>query len=94
MLLKPDMAYKLTLKGFYTAGELAKYCEVDLKTIHNWIKKGRIESFKTPGGHMRISHANLCGFLGSNGFGVPEQLLAQPETVDSVVQLPELRVDL
>jgi len=58
----------------YTASELARFCHVDLKTIHNWVEKGEIRHFRTPGRHLRFRRLDILDFLHKYGYPVPEPL--------------------
>jgi len=57
-----------------TASDLAALCEVDLKTIHNWVDRGRISHFRTPGRHLRFRAADVAEFLRAWGYSVPREL--------------------
>lgn len=57
-----------------TASDLAALCEVDLKTIHNWVDRGRIAHFRTPGRHLRFRAADVADFLRAWGYAVPREL--------------------
>jgi len=57
-----------------TASDLAALCEVDLKTIHNWVDRGRIPHFRTPGRHLRFRAADAADFLRTWGYAVPREL--------------------
>lgn len=57
-----------------TASDLATLCEVDLKTIHNWVDRGRIAHFRTPGRHLRFRAADVAEFLRAWGYSVPREL--------------------
>ncbi|WP_044248962.1 helix-turn-helix domain-containing protein [Chondromyces apiculatus] len=57
-----------------TASDLASLCEVDLKTIHNWVDRGRIAHFRTPGRHLRFRAADVAEFLRAWGYAVPREL--------------------
>jgi len=57
-----------------TASDLAALCEVDLKTIHNWVDRGRIPHFRTPGRHLRFRAADVAEFLRAWGYTVPREL--------------------
>lgn len=57
-----------------TASDLATLCEVDLKTIHNWVDRGRIPHFRTPGRHLRFRAADVAEFLRAWGYAVPREL--------------------
>ena len=46
-----------------TTGQAARYCHVSQATIVNWIKKGKLEAYTTPGGHYRILLPDFLSFL-------------------------------
>ena len=67
---------------FLGASELAVVCGVDLKTIHNWINRGALACFRTPGRHVRFRPADVVRFLRGCGFEVPPALAdAEPRPV-------------
>lgn len=61
-------------KELYTASEVAHFCQVDLKTIHNWADRGEIQHFRTPGRHLRFRRADVLEFLRKYGYPVPGEL--------------------
>jgi excisionase family DNA binding protein len=63
-----------TTQGLFTASEVARFCQVDLKTIHNWAERGEIKHFRTPGRHLRFQHLDVLDFLRRYGYPVPETL--------------------
>jgi excisionase family DNA binding protein len=61
---------------------LARFCQVDLKTIHNWAKKGAIFHHRTEGRHLRFYRLDVAEFLRAYGYGVPEELrVTRPRVV-------------
>jgi excisionase family DNA binding protein len=58
----------------YTATALARFCGVDLKTIHNWARKGAIRHHRTRGRHLRFYRLDVVEFLKAYGYGVPDEL--------------------
>jgi excisionase family DNA binding protein len=60
--------------SLFTAAQLAKFCAVDQKTIHNWVDKGSIEAFRTPGRHLRFKAAAVEAFLKKFGYDVPVEV--------------------
>lgn len=60
----------------FTASEVARFCQVDLKTIHNWAERGTIRHFRTPGRHLRFRREDVLDFLTRYGYPVPESLRA------------------
>jgi len=66
----------------FTASQFARFCHVDLKTIHNWADKGEIKHFRTPGRHLRFHRADVIEFLRKYGYPVPAILRAgKPKVV-------------
>jgi excisionase family DNA binding protein len=66
----------------FTASEFADFCQVDLKTIHNWADKGEIRHFRTPGRHLRFRRLDVLDFLRKYGYPIPDELRAgKPKVV-------------
>ncbi|MDD9940731.1 MAG: helix-turn-helix domain-containing protein [Myxococcales bacterium] len=68
------MAKRGEAKELFTASEVARFCQVDLKTIHNWADRGEIRHFRTPGRHLRFRRVDVLDFLRKYGYPVPEVL--------------------
>lgn len=70
------MAQSATMVGenLLGASAVARLCGVDLKTIHNWVDRGRIAHFRTPGRHLRFRPAEVSAFLRTWGYRVPREL--------------------
>jgi len=68
------MARDEQAKDLFTASEVARFCQVDLKTIHNWADRGEIKHFRTPGRHLRFRRADVLDFLRRYGYPVPGAL--------------------
>jgi len=56
----------------FTAPQLARLCSTDLKTIHNWVNRGEIKFFRTPGRHLRFRRDDIVEFLTKFGYPVPD----------------------
>lgn len=66
----------------FTASDVARFCQVDLKTIHNWADKGEIRHFRTPGRHLRFRRLDVLDFLRKYGYPIPEGLrMGKPKVV-------------
>ena len=61
-------------KQSFSTSEVANYCHVTSDTIRKWAEAGRLQVFKTPGGHRRIRREDLIAFLHDNGIPVHEDL--------------------
>jgi excisionase family DNA binding protein len=75
------MARRTQAKELFTASEVARFCQVDLKTIHNWADRGEIRHFRTPGRHLRFRRVDVLDFLRKYGYPVPEVLRQGKPTV-------------
>jgi excisionase family DNA binding protein len=61
-------------KQSFSTSEVAKYCHVTADTICKWAEAGRIQVFKTPGGHRRIRRTDLIRFLRENSIPIHDDL--------------------
>ena len=58
-------------KEVFTTFEAAKICNANITSIKNWIDKGELRAFRTPGGHYRIERKVLDDFLNRHGMPNP-----------------------
>jgi excisionase family DNA binding protein len=72
-------------EGLFTASQIARFCQVDLKTIHNWADRGQITHFRTPGRHLRFRRPHVLDFLRKYGYPIPEELEADRPRVALLV---------
>ena len=47
----------------YTTFEISRFCSVDISTVMGWVDDGKLEAYRTPGGHRRVGHDDLLSFL-------------------------------
>lgn len=65
----------------YTAQDVARFCEVDLKTIHHWADAGKIPHRRTTGRHLRFRRNHVLAFLHAHGYPLPSPLTTVEPTV-------------
>lgn len=65
-----------------TTGQAAEYCHVSQATIINWIRKGSLKAYTTPGGHHRILLPDFLAFLERYSIPVDPGLKKVLETRD------------
>jgi excisionase family DNA binding protein len=58
-------------KEVFTTFEAAKICNANITSIKNWIDKGELRAFRTPGGHYRIERKVLEDFLNRHSMPNP-----------------------
>jgi len=69
-------------KKYFTTGEIARYCEVDINTVKNWIKANDLEGFKTPSGHFRVARKAFIDFIKNKDLRLTQTILEViPETL-------------
>ena len=64
----------MRVKETYTTKETGEICGVDLTTVINWVKKGKLKAYKTAGGHRRITLKDLKKFMRDYSIPVPYEL--------------------
>jgi excisionase family DNA binding protein len=65
----------------YTAQDVARFCEVDLKTIHHWADAGKIPHRRTEGRHLRFRRNHVLAFLHAHGYPLPSPITTERPTV-------------
>ena len=80
------MAVKRNLSTFAVAEMLG----VDPGSVANWIDKGALRAYRTPGGHRRVAIEDLVGFLHDHNMPVPSELLDTPVRVVVVDDEPDM----
>ena len=58
-------------KEVFTTFETADICNANITSIKNWIDRGELDAFQTPGGHYRIERETLENFLDRHGMPNP-----------------------
>lgn len=72
----------------FSAHEVANICGVVNQTAINWIDKGHLEAYTTPGGQYRVYADVLAKFLQKQGMRLPEelkQILAEQARIEQVL---------
>lgn len=58
-----------------TTGDIARYCDVNQRTVIRWLDRGALKGFKLPGrGNNRVRVEDFLSFLKTNEMPVPEDL--------------------
>lgn len=65
----------------YTAQDVARFCEVDLKTIHHWADAGKIPHHRTKGRHLRFRRNHVLQFLRAHGYPLHDEITSARPTV-------------
>ena len=78
-------------KRTLTTGEVARYCDVNLRTVARWIEEGHLKAYKLPGrGDKRVKVEDFLAFLQAYEMPVPEELERNPKRVLVVEDEPEI----
>jgi len=73
-------------RDLFTASQIARFCQVDLKTIHNWADRDQIRHFRTPGRHLRFRRPHVLDFLRKYGYPIPDELDAERPRVALLIE--------
>ena len=57
-----------------TSHQVGEILQVNPSSINKWVNDGRIQAFRTPGGHRRIRAGDLVAFLEKHKMPVPRPL--------------------
>ncbi len=57
-----------------TSYQIGKLIHVSRQAVNQWIDKGLMPAFRTPGGHRRVQREDVVVFLKERGMPVPEVL--------------------
>jgi excisionase family DNA binding protein len=77
-----------------TASQIARFCQVDLKTIHNWADRDQIPHFRTPGRHLRFRRPHVLDFLRKYGYPIPDELDAERPRVGLLIDKADSKREL
>lgn len=58
----------------FSSFQIGKMLNVSRQAVNQWIDKGYIKSYRTPGGHRRVKREDLLSFLTTRNIPVPEIL--------------------
>ncbi len=62
------------MKISFTTFEVGEICQVYHTTVINWINKGQLKAYKTPGKHRRIQRDDLIMFMEEFNIPIPGSL--------------------
>ncbi len=65
----------ITPESLLTSYQVGGLLQVNPSSVNKWIKDGRIEAFRTPGGHRRIRASDLVAFLTEHSMPIPHDLV-------------------
>jgi len=61
-------------KSVLTTGDIARYCHTNVFQVNCWIKNGELKTFRTPGGHNRITIEEFKNFLKRHDIPISEEI--------------------
>jgi excisionase family DNA binding protein len=73
----------------YTGQDVARFCEVDLKTVHHWADRGKIPHYRTEGRHLRFRRNDVVRFLRAHGYPLPDEVTTVRPTAFLTTELDE-----
>lgn len=65
-----------------STGDIAKLCDVNLRTVIRWIERGALKGFKLPGrGNNRVRLEDFMSFLAEHDIPIPAELVEDNKKV-------------
>lgn len=71
---KTEKRQEIDVDSLLTSYQVGAILQVNPSSVNKWVKDGRIEAFRTPGGHHRIRAGDLVQFLHEHSMPVPRKL--------------------
>jgi CheY-like chemotaxis protein len=71
--------------------QLARFWELNPRTLHIWIREGRLLAIRSPGNHFRLRVADVLRFCEHEGLPVPPFVSPAPGRVVLAAASPSLR---
>lgn len=71
--------HTLPVPHFLSVPEVGRICGVSRNTVYNWVKKGVLDAYQTPGRTNLIRPGDLVIFMRNSGMFIPEKLLQLAE---------------
>ncbi|MDH4226292.1 MAG: response regulator [Deltaproteobacteria bacterium] len=65
----------------YTTGEVADMSSVTINAVKKWISAGKLNAFRTPGGHYRIRRDDFKTFVNKYRFQIKESLFPEQSRI-------------
>ncbi|HOX28464.1 MAG TPA: helix-turn-helix domain-containing protein [bacterium] len=82
------------MKETLTTTDVAKLLGLHANTLKNWVREGKLPSFRTLGGHYRIRINELVNSLKEHGIPVPDELKKHSKHVFVVHPEKNIREEL
>jgi excisionase family DNA binding protein len=79
------------MKDILTTTDVARLLGLHANTLKNWVRDGKIPSFRTLGGHYRIRASELAAALREHGIPVPPELEGEKKRIFVVHPEPGVR---
>jgi excisionase family DNA binding protein len=76
----------------FSSFQIAKMLGVSRQAVNQWIDKGFIASYRTPGGHRRVMLEGLVTFLNARKMPLPEELEGYAVAPSSLAAMAEVAI--
>src|SRR5258706_12471961 len=80
-IITMTLLMNLLRKEFFTTFEVGEICQVYHTTVINWINKGQLKAYTTPGKHRRIQKNDLVAFMKKFNIRIPTEFHSQKKTL-------------
>jgi excisionase family DNA binding protein len=74
----------------YTTGEIASFCHVTINAVKKWIASGKLNAYRTPGGHYRVDRDDFEAFISSYRLHIKPELFPGKKKVLIIDDEPQV----
>jgi excisionase family DNA binding protein len=74
----------------YTTGEIASLCHVTINAVKKWIASGKLNAYRTPGGHFRVDKGDFNSFISSYRLKIKQELFPEKKKVLIIDDEPQV----
>ncbi len=65
----------------FSSRQVGKLVGADPSSVNRWIDSGKLNAYRTPGGHRRVLYDDLVAFLEQCGMPLPDELMPEKRAV-------------
>jgi len=74
----------------YTTGEVANLSHVTINAVKKWINSGKLQAFRTPGGHFRITRDDFKDFVSRYRLQIKDEVFPERKKILIADDVPEV----
>ncbi len=74
----------------FTTGEIASFCNVTINAVKKWIAAGKLDAFRTPGGHYRVKREDFKAFVAKYKLEIKDKIFPERRKILIIDDEPQV----